>query len=64
MNTKIESEQEAGSLFVLPVASLIETGNHIAHIDGDKHEIGNKFADVVCDAIDNKIPWAAFTAQR
>ncbi len=40
-------------MFVLPVATLIETGNHIAHIpDGGKRwEIANKFSDIVGKAL-------------
>lgn len=31
---KIIEEQEKGTTFILPVATIIETGNHIAHARG------------------------------
>ena len=31
VNEKIEEEKKLGTTFVLPIASIIETGNHIAH---------------------------------
>ena len=35
VNSKIEAEAKTGrTTFVLPIASIIETGNHITHIKG------------------------------
>ncbi len=45
---------------ILPLASIIETGNHIAHIgDGRvRREIAKKFALYLRDTADNKAPWS------
>lgn len=48
---------------ILPLASIIETGNHIAQVHGDRHNIINAFVEHIDNAIDGRIPWAAFTEQ-
>ena len=63
INDKIENEKKEGTLFVLPIASIIETGNHIAHADGDKFKLGEVCAGLISEAADSKSPWAAFTEQ-
>lgn len=64
VNAKIEAEKKSGTTFVLPIASIIETGNHIAHVKkGDKKVLGDSFAQILIDAADEKSPWAAFSAQ-
>ena len=63
VEAKIEEEKLAKTTFVLPIASIIETGNHIAHSSGDRHELGNSFAEVIEATADNVSPWAAFTEQ-
>lgn len=60
---KIDSEIESGTTLILPLASIIETGNHIAQANGDKHAVVNKFVAYIEDAIDGTVPWAAFTEQ-
>ncbi|MBR1415481.1 MAG: hypothetical protein IJ570_06430 [Prevotella sp.] len=64
VNEKIEQEKQRGTTFVLPIASIIETGNHIAHSSGDRWMLGNSFADMISEMADAKSPWAAFTAQN
>ena len=46
-------------VFVIPVATLVETGNHIAHIsDGNlRFLIGKEFADLVRSAISMEGSW-------
>lgn len=48
-----------GDVFVLPVAVLVETGNHIAHIsDGRiRYQIAGIFASLVKKALDGKSSW-------
>ncbi len=43
VNSKIAAEEKRGrTTFVLPIASIIETGNHITHIKrGDKKNVGH-----------------------
>ena len=60
---KIENEKQAYTTFVLPIASIIETGNHIAHSVGDRHKLGISFAEVMEATADSVSPWAAFTEQ-
>jgi len=45
---------------ILPLASIIETGNHIAHIgDGRiRRTIARKFAQYLRDTADNTAPWS------
>lgn len=63
VNTRIEEEKGQGTTFVLPIASIFETGNHIAHSAGDKHVVGHAFADIISATADQISPWAAFTEQ-
>lgn len=63
VNAKIEDEKKKGTTFVLPIASIIETGNHIAHSSGDRHVVGHAFADIISATADQISPWAAFTEQ-
>ena len=63
VNAKIEEEKSQGTTFVLPIASIIETGNHIAHSIGDRHTVGHAFADIISATADQISPWAAFTEQ-
>lgn len=64
VNAKIETEAKSGTTFVLPIASIIETGNHIAHIKkGDKKFLGDSFAKILTNAADETSPWAAFSEQ-
>ena len=63
VNAKIEKEKSQGTTFVLPIASIIETGNHIAHSTGDRHVVGHAFADIISATADQISPWAVFTEQ-
>lgn len=60
---KIDAETEAGTTMILPLASIIETGNHIAQAHGDRHQVVNAFVEHIDNALDGRIPWAAFTEQ-
>ena len=60
---KIDEEIENGTFFVLPLAVIIETGNHIAHAHANRREVAYDFADLMEKTLDNTSPWAAFTQQ-
>ncbi|MFI3303679.1 MAG: hypothetical protein SNF68_08250 [Rikenellaceae bacterium] len=61
---KIIDEQIAASAtLVLPLATIIETGNHIAQCNGDKHNVAKEFADFIVKSINGDNPWALFTKQ-
>lgn len=63
IDTLLQLEQAKHSTFVLPVATLIETGNHIAQVAGDRFSLASKLADYLRLAADACSPWAAFTEQ-
>ena len=63
INALLESEREKNSTFVLPIATLIETGNHIAHAPAQRFERANELANYLREAADAQSPWAAFTDQ-
>lgn len=51
------------SLLVLPLAALIETGNHIAHISGDRYAFAKDLSEIIVKVATAEEPWAAFTSQ-
>ena len=61
---KITEEQAKGTTFILRVATIIETGNHIAHANGDRFSMAERLADKIIDATNATSPWAAFTEQN
>lgn len=63
ISTLIEQERENQSTFVLPIATLIETGNHIAKAGERRYECANELANHLRAAADAQSPWAAFTDQ-
>ena len=63
VNAKITSELLASTTFVLPLASIIETGNHIAQSPGNRFTLAETFADLIRKTANNENPWAAFTVQ-
>lgn len=60
---KIDEEIKQGALLVLPMTTIIESGNHIAQSVGDKHELVKRFADHIEDTIDGSSPWVSFSQQ-
>lgn len=59
----LNEERQKGSTFVLPLATLIETGNHIAQTVRDRFALATVLADHLRKAADAASPWAAFTDQ-
>lgn len=57
-----EAETE-GATLVLPLATIIETGNHIAQGKGDRHASAMRLSALLSSAADGESPWAAFTQQ-
>jgi hypothetical protein len=64
VNTKITQETAIGNLLVLPLATIIETGNHISQCRGDRFEIANRFKQIVLKAANHELPWAAIAKQN
>ena len=63
VNQKIEQEVAANSLLVLPLASIIETGNYIAQCHGDNFSLATSLAELIRETANSETPWAAFTVQ-
>ena len=63
VNVKIQKETEAGTTFVLPLATIIETGNHISQAVYSRRERGEALADLMRKSADQQTPWAAFSDQ-
>ncbi len=63
IDAKIEEETQAGTVFVLPLASIIETGNHIAQARHSRKEVGEALANLMRQSADKQTPWAAFADQ-
>ncbi|HGO6126408.1 hypothetical protein [Burkholderia cepacia] len=59
----LEAEKAQKSTFVLPMATLIETGNHIAQANALRFEGAQKLAGYLREAANAQSPWAAFTDQ-
>lgn len=60
---KIEEEQQQKTTFVLPLATIIETGNHIAQATSQRYELAQALAGLMELAAVQQTPWAAFTDQ-
>jgi len=60
---KIQQETLASTTFVLPLATIIETGNHIAQATHSRRERGELLADLIRKSSDQMTPWAAFSDQ-
>ena len=63
VNEKIEQEILDNSTLVLPLATIIETGNHISQCLGDRFGLATAFCNILIKSIDNENPWAAFSEQ-
>lgn len=63
VKAKIEEETALGNRIVLPLAAIIECGNHITHIKGDAYAHVQRFADLMDAALDGVQPWDVFTNQ-
>lgn len=59
----LAKEQAGGCTFVLPLATLIETGNHISQATGNRYELATTLANYLLAATNEDSPWAAFTEQ-
>jgi hypothetical protein len=57
------TERAKRSTFVLPIASLIETGNHIAQCNGNRYNLAIALTDHLKNTVLASSPWAAFTDQ-
>ncbi|PWQ97089.1 hypothetical protein [Leucothrix pacifica] len=63
VDQKISEEMVAKTTFVLPMATLIETGNHIAQAAHSRWERANALAEIIRKSAQDLEPWAAFSHQ-
>lgn len=59
----LSAEIEKKSTLVLPLATLIETGNHISQAGSERYECASALAKHLREAANAMSPWAAFTEQ-
>lgn len=60
---KIEEEQVNKATFVLPLATIIETGNHISQAKQSRRERAVELAELMKKSADQQTLWAAFSEQ-
>ncbi len=64
VDEKLKQEQQLKTTFVLPLAAIIETGNHIAQAPSNhRYKLAQEFADLMTKAANEESPWAAFVDQ-
>ena len=63
VDTVIKKEINENATLILPWATIIETGNHIAQANGSKYKVIGQFVDYIFEALDGNRPWAAFMGQ-
>lgn len=63
IDREIKTAVEMHFTLVLPLATIIETGNHIAHATSFRRERALDLADLIRKSADETTPWAAFTEQ-
>lgn len=59
----IKKEIADGGLCVLPIATLIETGNHVSQSPDLRFELATQLSEIIRKTANGKEPWAAFTQQ-
>ena len=63
VDQKLADEIKANTTLVLPLASIIETGNHISKAAHNRRERAKELACLMRKTADHKSPWAAFSEQ-
>ncbi len=65
VNDKIDEEIKNGSFLVLPLASIVETGNSITKVaEGHRLDTAKGLVDVIKRTAEEESPWAAFSIQK
>jgi hypothetical protein len=63
VDREINRHVESRMSLILPLTTIIETGNHIAKSPGDRFALARELAGVMNKAADAESPWAAFSEQ-
>lgn len=61
---KIAQAIEEQATLVLPLATIIETGNHLSQCGGDRYTLALQFCEILRKSVDSEEPWAAYSAQN
>ena len=64
VDKEIQAAIQTQFTLVLPLASIIETGNHIAQAPQWRHERATALAELMTNSADEATPWAAFSDQQ
>jgi len=64
VDREIKSAVDLHYTLVLPLASIIETGNHISQAPEYRFDRAQALAQLMTQAADETSPWAAFSDQR
>lgn len=54
---EMDLRSQAGERFVIPVTTIIETGNHIAQCDGDRYQVAGRLVRLLRAAAEEDGPW-------
>lgn len=60
----IQTEIKKGTQLVLPLTTLIETGNFVAHCKSNKEPSVTQMVDIINDVADGTTPWIALESQK
>jgi len=60
---ELTQAEKEGEQFVLPLAVIIETGNHIAQSAGNRYQVAERFVDCIRKTTNNESPWVFFGDQ-
>ncbi|MCB1794537.1 MAG: hypothetical protein KDJ70_08955 [Candidatus Competibacteraceae bacterium] len=63
VDERIKAAVKDRATFVLPLATIIETGNHISQAAHSRKERAEALADLINKSADQTSPWAAFSEQ-
>jgi hypothetical protein len=64
VSERIDREQRNGTKLVLPIATIIETGNHIAHAKGNKASAVRQLCDIIISVSKGESPWMIIDMQH
>lgn len=60
---KLDNEIQQNTVLVLPLATVLESGNHITQARSKQYELAGELAEIMRKAADETSPWAAFAEQ-
>ncbi|HRI50513.1 MAG TPA: hypothetical protein PLW65_10060 [Pseudomonadota bacterium] len=60
----VQERSASGTLFVMPVAVILECGNHIAQASGDRFKLAQQLAQLILAVADGEAPWAEIASHE